>query len=67
VAVGDLAWQIAGVGGYDGDGRDELLWRNGSTGANVIWDGADSLLGQALAPVAERQWTLPAQTGIWLF
>ena len=41
---------------FNGDGRSDILWRNGSTGANSIWRSASSAAGQALAtvPVAWR-------------
>lgn len=32
-----LDWQIAGVGDFNGDGRDDLLWRNSVTGAVSNW------------------------------
>jgi hypothetical protein len=40
--VEDLAWEIAGIGDFDGDGNTDLLWRYyGSSGQflgwNVIW------------------------------
>ena len=28
-AVADLTWQIAALGDYDGDGKADILWRNG--------------------------------------
>src|SRR5438046_2212226 len=30
-------WQVQGVGDFDGDGKDDLLWRNTSTGENYIY------------------------------
>ena len=35
--VTDQNWQIAGVEDYDGDGIDDLLWRNTVTGENYIY------------------------------
>lgn len=35
--VANLAWRVVGTGDLDGDGRSEVLWRNGATGANVVW------------------------------
>ena len=34
-----LDWQVAGVGDYDGDKRDDILWRNTTTGALSDWLG----------------------------
>ena len=34
----DPSWQIAGVGDFNGDGRDDLIWRN-SGGTIVEWFG----------------------------
>jgi hypothetical protein len=28
----DLAWQVAGLGDIDGDGRSDIVWRNATTG-----------------------------------
>jgi len=35
--VSELAWQIAAVGDYDGDGKADVLWRNGTSGENYLW------------------------------
>lgn len=35
------AWKVVGTGDFDGDGRSDILWRNGSTGANVVWRFTD--------------------------
>ena len=37
---------------FNGDGRSDVLWRNGSTGANGIWYSANSATAQALPAVA---------------
>jgi hypothetical protein len=37
---GDLTWRLVSTSGRydaDGDGKAELLWRNGTTGATVLW------------------------------
>ena len=33
------SWQVEGIGDFNGDGRDDLLWRNGSTGQTTDWLG----------------------------
>ena len=40
--VPDPAWQIVGIGDFDGDRNTDILWRNVSTGENYIFlmDGA---------------------------
>jgi hypothetical protein len=35
--VSDQNWKIAGIGDFDGDGRVDVLWRNGTTGDNYIY------------------------------
>ncbi len=47
-AVPNMAWNIGAVGDYNGDGRADLMWRNTSTGANVIWRSANSKRLQAV-------------------
>lgn len=34
--VADTNWEIANIGDYDGDGRDDFLWRDETTGRNII-------------------------------
>ena len=36
-AVADLSWQVAGIGDFDGDGKDDILWHNSATGENYIY------------------------------
>jgi hypothetical protein len=35
-------WKIAGTGDFNGDGRDDILWRDSSTGLTVDWLGTAS-------------------------
>ena len=37
VDVADQAWQVAAIADFDADGRDDLYWRNSSTGRNDLW------------------------------
>ncbi len=57
--------KIGGTGAFpdfNGDGKADLVWRNGVTGQNVVWfmDGT-TFLGQAPLPgVADTQWQMAA-------
>ena len=33
----DPGWDANKVGDFNGDGKDDILWRNHTTGENVIW------------------------------
>jgi hypothetical protein len=33
------AWEVAGVGDFNGDGRSDILWRNPTTGQTADWLG----------------------------
>src|SRR5438552_15248338 len=35
--VADQAWQVKGIGDFDGDGKADILWRNSSTGENYLY------------------------------
>jgi hypothetical protein len=45
-----LEWQLAGTADFDGDGKDDLLWRNDGTGEQKVWlmDGTTRLSMQVL-------------------
>lgn len=36
-SVGNTDWRIKAVGDFDGDGQDDLLWRNDVNGRNTVW------------------------------
>ncbi|HEY0659806.1 MAG TPA: FG-GAP-like repeat-containing protein [Lysobacter sp.] len=45
---------VRASGDFDGDGKFDLLWRNSSTGANLIWKAAST--SQNLTTVASQDW-----------
>ena len=56
--VADQAWQVAGIGDFDGNGTADVLWRNGSTGENYVYlmDGT-TIAGEGyLRTVADQNW-----------
>src|SRR3546814_11668377 len=58
LAVTALAapWQVAGTGDFNADGKADILWRNPTNGANVIWLGADSTKTQSVTTVSGAGW-----------
>jgi hypothetical protein len=54
------AWRASGVGDFNGDGYADILWRNTSTGDNIIWlqNGLNTIAGSgATNPVSDVTWT----------
>src|SRR2546422_291567 len=51
-------WQVQGIGDFDGDGRDDVLWRNLATGENYIWlmNGWTIASGGLIRTVADQAW-----------
>ena len=47
---------LAANGDYDSDGRSDVFWRNGVTGANTIWKSGGAATPQAVARVANPGW-----------
>ena len=58
--VGDPSWQIAAAADVNGDSHPDLIWRNTTTGANVVWFlSGTTLLSQAsLQSVPDTSWVL---------
>lgn len=56
--VPSAVWVVAGVGDFDGNGTDDLLWYNGNTGATNLWIMSNGQRQQALPgqTVANRAW-----------
>ena len=59
--VADLSWKVAGIGDFNGDGKDDILWRNTVTGENYVYpmDGL-TILGTEgyLRTVADTTWQI---------
>jgi hypothetical protein len=55
-----LAWDIRAVNDYDRDGYQDLLWRNGTTGANTIWLMRNNVVTNsvALPTVSDTAWQI---------
>jgi hypothetical protein len=63
------SWQIVGSGDFNGDGRDDLLWRNPSPGQTTDWLGQanGSFAGNdanALSAIATN-WQVQPDPGLW--
>src|SRR5437762_881494 len=56
--VADQAWQVKGIGDFDGDGKADILWRNSSTGENYIYvmNGMTIASEGYLSTVVDQGW-----------
>jgi len=57
--VADQSWKVAGIGDFDGDGKDDILWRNTVTGDNYLYpmSGLTIKPGEGyLRTVADLNW-----------
>src|SRR5438552_2755535 len=52
------AWQLQGIGDFDGDGKADILWRNSSTGENYVYfmNGWAIVSRGSLDTVADPYW-----------
>jgi hypothetical protein len=58
--VADTNWQIVGTGDFNSDGKTDILWRNKSTGQNVVWfmNGATYSSYAELMQVPDTNWEI---------
>src|SRR5438552_18913804 len=56
--MADPAWQVQGIGDFDGDGKADILWRNSSTGENYVYfmNGWAIVSRGSLDTVADPYW-----------
>jgi len=64
-----LDWNIVGIGDYNGDGRDDVLWRH-DTGTVTDWlgqhDGGFVGNGQSLYHPVSNDWHVQPQDSFWV-
>ncbi|QSX79582.1 PKD domain-containing protein [Agrilutibacter solisilvae] len=60
VLVTDPDMKVAGVGDFDGDNEDDVLWRNVRTGANTIFISFAGEIRRNLTAVTDLNWKVAA-------
>ena len=61
--VADPAWQVKGVGDFDGDGKADIVWRNSTSGQNYLYpmDGTTIKPTEgSLRTIADLNWQIVA-------
>ncbi|HSM10268.1 MAG TPA: hypothetical protein VK827_01700, partial [Lysobacter sp.] len=56
--VTNLAWRVAAIGDYNGDGRSDILWRHSGDGSNVVWRSGSWARQQPIVRVGDLSWTI---------
>jgi len=61
-AIRAKSWQLVGSADFNGDGQNDLVWRNYVTGANEVWlmNGYSYQSTAALPSVGDLSWQLAA-------
>jgi hypothetical protein len=60
IPVADLTWQIVGTGDFNKDTHVDILWRNISSGMNVVWymNGTTWTGSAVLLGVSDLNWQI---------
>jgi hypothetical protein len=58
--VGDVYWWIVGMADFNNDSHVDILWRNMSSGSNVVWlmNGTEWTGSAELLPVGDLYWEI---------
>ena len=58
--LADVNWVVGATGDYNFDGRTDIVWRNVSTGDNMIWfmNGVTMTGGASTSPLADVGWKI---------
>lgn len=59
------SWRIVGAADFTGDGKTDLLWRNSTSGSNVIWQ-MDGISRQQILTLAPNQGNNGVVSPNWL-
>jgi Domain of unknown function (DUF4347) len=62
-ASGDTTWSLVEIGGFNGDGKSDALWRQSTTGALSEWlmngsqiTSASTVTSQSVNPMPDASW-----------